>query len=130
MQKTAQFIEETKNSAQSPKTAPKTDGRKNNGRHPNSRANLVAPWTPGTIANPTGKNQHDESSEICQAVISGNKVAIYEALVRGILKGNFYGFDVVSNRAYGKLKEKIEHSASDELVKRLMEGRKRANGNG
>lgn len=126
MPKTAQFIEETKASVEKPSTEPKPGKKK---MHPNSLKNLVAPWKPGDVPNPTGKNQHDEAAEICRAVIGNNQEKIYEALVRGILKGNFYGFDVVSNRGFGKLKEKIEHSASDELIKRLTEGRKRVNGN-
>lgn len=124
MPKTAQFIEESK-SVDEPSTEPKK--RK---PHPNSLKNLVAPWKPGDVPNPTGKNQHDEAAAIAKAVISNNAEEIYKALTEGLLKGNFYGFDVVANRAFGKLKEKIEHSAADDLVKRLMEGRKRVNGNG
>lgn len=128
MAKTAQFIEETKASVQEPSSEPTPKSKRK--MHPNSLKNLVAPWKPGDVPNPTGKNQYDEAAEICRAVIGNNKEQIYLALVEGLLKGNFYGFDVVSTRAFGKLKERIEHSASDELIKRLMEGRKRANGNG
>lgn len=126
MAKTAQFIEETRESVDQPSKEPKAKRKV----HPNSLKNLVAPWKPGDIPNPTGKNQHDQAAEIARAVFNNNPEAIYKAMVEGILKGNFYGFDVVANRAWGKLKEKVEHSMADELVKRLMSGRKRANGNG
>ncbi len=129
MSKTAQFIEEqnaAKDSEDEGKEEPKIarDGRK---MHPNSLNNLVAPWKPGDIPNPTGKNMHDDASEIAKAVISNNAEEIYKAMTKGILKGNFYGFDVIANRGFGKLKEKVEHSMSEELITRLAQGRKRVN---
>lgn len=126
MPKTAQFIEES-HAAKGSDTAPKeTPGKKKRG----NPQNLVAPWPKGVSGNPGGRPKNDIAAEIARAVFSENEEAIYKAMVEGILKGNFYGFDVVANRAFGKLKEKVEHSMADELVKRLMEGRKRVNGNG
>lgn len=125
MAKTAQFIEETNaQSDRSPKDSAKLKGREK------SIKNLVAPWPKGVSGNPGGRPKDDLAAQIARAVFSENKEQIYKAMAEAILKGNAYSFEVVANRAYGKLKEKIEHSASEELVKRLMEGRKRTNGNG
>lgn len=125
MAKTAQFIEES-NAAKGSDTAPKeSPGKKKRG----NPQNLVAPWPKGVSGNPGGRPKNDIAAEIARAVFSENEEAIYRAMAKALLKGNFYGFDVVANRAFGKLKEKIEHSAADDLVKRLMEGRKRVNGN-
>lgn len=120
--RTANSIEEQK-SGDDPKDSPKKAKR---GTHPNSLKNLVAPWTPGTIANPTGKNGRDEAREIAQAVFSGNREAIYKAMTKALLKGNAYAFTQLAERGFGKLKETVEHSVDDELLKALDEGRKRA----
>lgn len=42
------------------------------------------------------------------------------------LKGfNAYAYNVLADRAYGKLKEKMELSGDEELLNRLLSGRKR-----
>ncbi len=134
MPKTAQFIEEQNaanvDSELERNEAPEysTTGRDGRKMHPNSLKNLIAPWKAGEIHNPTGKNQFDEASAIARQVIGNNKEEIYKAMTKGLLSGNFYGFDVIANRGFGKLKEKVEHSISAELVTRLSLGRKRVNG--
>jgi len=124
MRRTADSIETTKaaNSAEEPNTQPKYK----RGEHPNSRKNLVAPWKPGQVANPAGKNGQDLAKEIAQAIFSQNGELIYKAYAKALLKGNAYAFDVIACRAFGKLKEKVEHSVDEALLQRLAEGRKRA----
>lgn len=119
--KTAQFIEEAK-SVKPGEKQPKTK----RGTHPNSRKNLAIPWKPGQSGNPGGKNQHDAAKEIAQAVFSENPELIYEAMVKALSKGNGYVFQVLADRGYGKLKDKVEISGDDDLLRALDEGRKRA----
>lgn len=124
MRRTADSIETTKaaNSVQEPNAEPKGKRR----MHPNSLKNLVAPWKPGDVPNPTGKNGQDLAKEIAQAIFSQNGEAIYKAYSKALFKGNAYAFDVIACRAFGKLKEKVEHSVDESLLQRLAEGRKRA----
>lgn len=126
MAKRAQFIEENNAAKDSDRTPSESPEKKKRG----NTKNLVAPWPKGVSGNPGGRPKNDIAAEIARAVFSENKEAIYDAMASAILKGNAYSFDVVANRGFGKLKEKVEHSAADDLIKRLMEGRKRTNGNG
>lgn len=118
----------TANSIEGQKSAdvPSASPKHKRGTHPNSLKNLVAPWTPGTIANPSGKNGRDDAREIAQAIFAGNKEAIYKAMTKAILKGNAYAFTQIAERGFGKLKETVEHTADDDLLRALDEGRKRA----
>lgn len=122
--KTAQFIEEKadRHSAEKPT-------KKRTQTNPKSLANLVAPWTSETRPKSPGRPK-DTAANISRKAFEQNEEQIYIAVVKALLSGSPYAFDVHANRGYGKLKEKIEHSASDELIQRLMAGRKRANGNG
>jgi hypothetical protein len=119
--RTASAIEEKK-SDESDK-APKTAASK---RNPRSLANLVAPWKPGQSGNPGGKPKHDIASEIAQAVFAENPELIYKAFAKALSKGNAYAFQVVADRAFGKLKEKVELGGDTELLARLAAGRKRS----
>lgn len=96
MKKTAQFIEEIAeaNSVVKPK-------RK---MHPNSLANLVAPWTPENKPKSPGRPR-DEAAEISRAAFANNRQAIYDAVAKQLLSGNPYAYSVHSDRGYGKLKE-------------------------
>jgi hypothetical protein len=107
--RTADAIEESKARKRSEK-APKASGR---GSHPNSRKNLVAPWPKGYCPNPGGKPKKDWSAEIARLVFEGNVEAIYTAMSKALLRGNAYTFKELADRAYGKVKEKIEHSGPD-----------------
>lgn len=124
MPKTAQFIEEKadRNSAEKP------TGKKERKMNQKSLDNLVAPWTSETRPHSPGRPK-DTAADISRKAFENNEEQIYLAVVKALMSGSPYAYDVHANRAFGKLKEKIEHSASDELVKRLMEGRKRVDGN-
>lgn len=124
MAKTAKFIEETQAAKGSDKTP--ADSAKESGRA-RSLKNLVAPWPKGVSGNPGGRPKKDLAAEIAQAVFSENREAIYKSMANALLKGNFYGFDVVASRAYGKLKEvrEVTHVHQDvadsDLEKRISE---------
>lgn len=96
------------------------------GEHPNSRKNLVAPWKPGDVGNPTGKNGHDLASEIAKAIFSENGEEIYKAMTKALLKGNAYAFTQIAERGFGKLKETVAHTVTEDVLKALDAGRKRA----
>ena len=93
--------------------------------HPNSLKNLCAPWKPGHVANPTGKNGRDFAQEIAKAVFEQNPVALYKAYAKTLLGGSAFGFQVLADRAYGKLKEskEINHTynetADGDLAERI-----------
>lgn len=106
--KTAATIEQV-NSQQ----APKTDGRKRNGRNPNSRKNLVAPWGPGESGNPSGKPGFDVAAYLCRRAIEQNQEAIYAGLSAGLIGCNAYLLQVCSDRAYGKTSQKVIHTGSE-----------------
>lgn len=102
--RTADTIE-AQGSVKTPKTSAKKSGKP---RNPRSLANLVAPWKPGQSGNPGGKPKDDMAREIAQAIFSNNPELIYKAFSRTLKKGNAYAFQVLSDRAYGKLKETKE----------------------
>src|SRR6185312_12407832 len=99
MKKTAQFIEEKAeaNSVEKPK-------RK---MHPNSLANLVAPWTTENKPKSPGRPK-DDAADISRKAFENNQQAIYEAVSKQLISGNPYAYSVHSDRAYGKLKESKE----------------------
>lgn len=121
--RTANSIEGQKSSEVEPNSLPKKAKR---AQHPNSLKNLVAPWKPGDVPNPSGKNGNDLAKEIAQAVFSQNGETIYKAMTKALNKGNAYAFTQLAERAFGKLKETVGHTVDDELLKALDEGRKRA----
>ena len=95
------------------------------GNHPNSRAQLrPKPWPKGKSANPGGR-PHDHAAEIARNVLEENKEAIYLGLTERAIEGNAYTFKELAERAYGKLKEKVELSGDDVLLAALALGRKR-----
>ena len=108
MARTAQTIaaNSERNSAPSPKPKRKM--------HPNSLANLVAPWQPGQpSANPSGRPK-DTAREISRQAFENNREKIYEAVTAKLLAGDAYAFSVHSDRAYGKLKQGIIHTGDEE----------------
>lgn len=116
--KTAQFIEEIKSVKER-----KTSGKKRK-MHPNSlKAIEATKWPKGYCPNPGGKNQHDVAKEIAQAIFSGNPEDIYAAMLAGLRKGNAYTFQVLAERAYGKLKEtkEIKHKYQEDSDAELNE---------
>jgi hypothetical protein len=64
-------------------------------------------------------------TEIAHAAFEGNEEAIYKALCKMLLKGNPRVFIALAERAYGKLREPIELSVTEELAERLAALRKR-----
>lgn len=122
--RTADSIEETK--AQRGTDSQKTErGSTRRGKHPNSRANL-RPFRPGISGNPGGRPRFDVAAALARAVIEENEEEAYKGLAKALMKGNAYVFKELADRGYGKLKERVEHSVDEDLLKALDEGRKRA----
>jgi hypothetical protein len=72
--------------------------------------------------------KHDIAKEIAQAIFANNADMIYAAYTKMLRKGNAYAYQVLSDRAFGKLKERHEvevgpyrDMTEDELKKRLHE---------
>ncbi len=95
------------------------------GKHANSLKNLK-PYQPGISGNPSGKPGYDVAAALARAVIEGAQEAAYRGLARALAQGNGYVFKELADRGYGKLKEKLEVSGDDAILKALDEGRKRA----
>lgn len=68
-------------------------------------ANLVAPWKPGQSGNPGGRPKNDMRQVIARAVFENNAEAIYRAYAKLLMKGSAFGYQVVGEAGYGKLKE-------------------------
>ncbi len=79
-------------------------------------------FKPGQSGNPGGKPK-DSAKEIARQAFENNEDAIYNAMTGALLKGNAYAFTQLADRAYGKLKEKVEHSGSVGLADFLREAR-------
>jgi uncharacterized protein DUF5681 len=98
----------------------KPDGR---GKHPNSHTDVgmrfktpqLNPnkWKPGQSGNPSGRPKHDVAREIAKAVFENNKEKLYKAYAKAALRGNAYAFSQLADRAYGKLKERVEYEISE-----------------
>jgi hypothetical protein len=73
------------------------------GENPRSRANLKM-WKPGQSGNPGGR-KHDVSQEIARAIFENNPEMLYKSYGKLLSKGSAFGFQVLAERAYGKLKE-------------------------
>jgi hypothetical protein len=106
--KTAQTI--AQNTEGRSVSAPKA--KKPGHRHPNSLANLVAPWKPGQTGNPNGRPK-DVAGELSRAAFENNKQEIYKAIVEKLLAGDAYAFSVHSDRGYGKLKQGFIHTGDE-----------------
>jgi len=85
-------------------------------------------FVPGVSGNPGGRPARDIASEIAQALFTNHPELIYEAFLKVLRKGSPYGFAVLADRAFGRLKEThmIEHNtysaATDEdIEKRIAE---------
>ena len=85
-------------------------------------------WQPGQSGNPNGRHKGDLASEIARAAFERNADALYKAFSKALLKGNAYAFKELSDRAYGRLKERIEVEAGplrnmsdDDLKVRIAE---------
>ena len=85
-------------------------------------------WQPGKSANPGGRPKHDLAKEIAEAVFLNNPEMIYRAYCKMLRKGSAYAFQVLADRAFGKLKESIQHEISpyremseEDLLDRIAE---------
>ena len=72
------------------------------------RIENLKPWKPGQSGNPGGRPKNDVASEIAKAIFSQNPEMIYRAFLKALEKGNVYAFQVLADRAYGKVKETRE----------------------
>ena len=127
--RTAQTIEESKLASHitsGNKSEKQRQTRSENGRKygvPN-----LKPWKPGESGNPGGRPKNDLAREIAQAIFQNDAEAIYAAFAKALRSGNAYSFDVLANRAFGKLKETIAHEGLDVLAERMNKLRKQKHG--
>lgn len=63
----------------------------------------------GNCANPGGRPKNDIAAKIARAIFENNEEKLYTAYGKQALKGNAYAFQVLADRAYGKLKERHEY---------------------
>jgi hypothetical protein len=94
---------------------------------PNSLKNLVAPWREGESANPSGLPGYDVAAKISRKIFELNDKAVYEGMAAELISGKPYAFEVMANRAYGKVKESVDVNISGriELASAIEERRKK-----
>ena len=81
--------------------------------HPNSIANLVAPWEPGCPSpNPSGRPR-DTAADISRKAFEKNQELIYNSVVKQIVE-SAYGFSVHADRVWGKAKQSIIHMGDED----------------
>lgn len=93
------------------------------GKNPNSHAPVgnrqngeqlyLNRWKPGQSGNPGGRPKHDVAKEIARAIFENNREELYKAYGKAALKGNAYAFKELADRAYGKLKERVEYDLTE-----------------
>lgn len=108
--RTAQLIAEQEAKGKAERLS---DAKPKRGMHPNSRKNLVAPWTPETRPKSPGRPR-DEAAEISRAAIENNRLAIYNGIVQKLVAGDAYAFSVHADRGYGKLKQGVIHMGDED----------------
>jgi hypothetical protein len=82
-------------------------------------------FQPGQSGNPGGRPKVDLASEIARALFEQDGPAIFAAFQKVLRKGSPYAFQVLSDRAFGKLKETnaIEYSPYKDLSDEDLEVR-------
>jgi len=75
--------------------------------------------------NPGGKPRVDLAAQIAMAIFQNDGPAIYAAYAKMLRKGSAYCFQVLSDRAFGKLKERheIEVGPYHDLTEEQMQQR-------
>lgn len=89
------------------------------------RVQNLKPWPKGVSGNPGGRPRNDVSAEIACAIFEQNADLIYNALVGRIARGDVRLFQVLADRAYGKVKITVEQNTNDLYAERLEAARKR-----
>lgn len=74
-------------------------------------------FQPGQSGNPGGRPKVDLAAEIAKALFEQDAEAIFAAFQKVLRKGSPYAFQVLSDRAFGKLKEThaLEHSVYKDM---------------
>jgi len=72
------------------------------------RVENLKPWKQGQSGNPGGKPKVDLAAQIARVIFENDAPAIYAAYSKMLRKGSPYCFQVLSERAFGKLKERHE----------------------
>lgn len=113
MKRTAQRIEEakarkgsaadqrTKSKAAQPENSVKTRRRGN----PDKLKPFQFPK--GVSGNPGGRPKNDFAAILARAVIEGNMQEAYQAFALQLRKGNAYALNVLADRGYGKVKDRV-----------------------
>jgi hypothetical protein len=85
----------------------------------------LKPWPKGVSGNPGGRPKVDVAAEIARALFEQDRQAIFEAFRKVLRKGSPYAFQVLSDRAFGKLKEThaIEHNPYKHLSDEELEAK-------
>jgi hypothetical protein len=113
MRRTAQSIEEHKAAVSTERSGKKPGiGR---GKHPNSRkgkANLK-PFPKGVSGNPGGLPGTDVAALLARRVIEQSQAKAFKGFADQLAKGNAYAFSVLADRAYGKVKDRMELTGAD-----------------
>ena len=76
-------------------------------------ANLVAPWTSETAPRNGGRPKKDMAQIIARQIFENNPELLYKAYAKALAKGQAFAFQVLSDRAYGKLVQKQEVTGKD-----------------
>lgn len=117
MRRTAESIEEAKEARSSEKPQSKHPKGKVTGfRGPSPDVGKATQFKPGQSGNPGGRPKNDLAREIAQGVFENNPELIHRAFCRALRKGNAYVFKELADRAYGKVKETIEHTGEVNLT--------------
>ena len=109
--KTAKLIEELSDRSETSKN--RAGNRR--GINPNSVKNLK-PYVPGQSGNPGGKPKVDHAQAIARAIFENDSEEIYKAFVKALRAGNAYSFDVLASRAFGKMKDTVDHAPTSNLT--------------
>lgn len=121
MRRTAQFIEAQKSAVISGEANGKRAVKKpgiGRGNHPNSRkgkANLKHPWPKGVSGNPGGLPGTDLAAQHARRFFEQHPEGIGEKMAEDLKGFNAYGYSVLADRAYGKVREtqRVEHTGAE-----------------